>query len=243
MKRRNTSLLIVLYLGVLAVNGLANYLPINGITTGEVSDSIPSLFTPVGFTFSIWAVIYLLLGYWLLVPVRREERLSPAGGVFFAISCLANMAWIFLWHYQIWWATEIAILIILVSLMALSIEMNRSRFSKVASMRIPISVYLGWISVATVANTSILFITRGFDGGENAVFWTMGILVVVLLLGLLALRAKRDWAFALVLIWANFGIFWRWNGVDILLAGTSFVTMILLGLGVILVLVRREALF
>jgi len=243
MKRRNTSLLIVLYLGVLAVNGLANYLPINGITTGEVSDSIPSLFTPVAFTFAIWGVIYLLLAYWLLIPVRREERLSPVGGVFFAISCLANMAWIFLWHYQIWWATEVAMLVILVSLIALSIAMSRSRFSKGPSMRIPISVYLGWISVATVANTSILLITRGFDGGENAVFWTMGIILVVLLLGVIALRVKRDWAFTLVLVWANFGIFWRWRGVDVLLSGAAFVTMILLGLGILLVLSRRQALF
>lgn len=243
MKRKKTSLLIVLYLGVLTINALANILPINGITTGEISDSIPSLFTPVGFTFSIWGVIYLLLAYWLLIPVWREERLSAAGGVFFAISCLANMAWILLWHYQIWWATEIAMLVILVSLIALSIEMNRSRFSKVPSMRIPISVYLGWISVATVANTSILLITRGFDGGENAVFWTMGIMIVVLLLGMIALRVKRDWAFTLVLIWANFGIFSRWQGIDPLLSGTAFVTMILLGLGIVLILVRKEALF
>lgn len=243
MKRKNTNLLIVLYLGVLAVNGLANYLPINGITTGQVSDSIPSLFTPVAFTFSIWGVIYLLLAYWLLIPVRREERLSPAGGVFFAISCLANMAWIFLWHYQIWWATEVAMLVILVSLIALSLSMSRSRFSKIPAMQIPISVYLGWISVATVANTSILLISRGFDGGENAVFWTLGILAVVLLLGLLALRVKRDWAFTVVLIWANFGIFWRWRSLDILLAGASLVTMILLSLGIIWVLSRREALF
>lgn len=243
MKRKNTNLLIVLYLGVLAVNGLANYLPINGITTGQVSDSIPSLFTPVAFTFSIWGVIYLLLAYWLLIPVRREERLSPAGGVFFAISCLANMAWIFLWHYQIWWATEVAMLVILVSLIALSLSMSRSRFSKIPAMQIPISVYLGWISVATVANTSIFLISRGFDGGENAVFWTLGILAVVLLLGLLALRVKRDWAFTVVLIWANFGIFWRWRSLDILLAGASLVTMILLSLGIIWVLSRREALF
>lgn len=243
MRKRKNTLLLVFYLGVLAVNALANLWPINGITTGEVSDSIPSLFTPVGFTFSIWGVIYLLLGYWVLIPVMREERLSAAGSVFFSISCIANMAWIFLWHYQIWWATEIAMLVILVSLIALSIEMGRSRFGKVPSMQIPISVYLGWISVATVANTSILLITRGFTGGDLAVFWTMGMLVVVLLLGIFALRVKRDWAFVLVLIWANFGIFWRWRGVDILLSGTAFVTMVLLGLGVLLILFRKEALF
>jgi hypothetical protein len=243
MNSKKYRLPIFLYVGVLLVNASANILPINGISTGAVSDSVPSLFTPVAFTFSIWGVIYLLLAFWLMVPVYRDQRLSPAGSAFFSISCLGNMAWMFLWHYQIWWATEVAMLVILFSLIALAVEMRRSRFSQVASMRIPISIYLGWISVATVANTSILLITRGFDGFGQAVYWTMAMLIVVLLLGVYALRARRDWAFALVLIWANFGIYWRWQGDEILLAGTAFVTMILLGLGILLVLVKKEALF
>ncbi len=243
MNKRKKKLSLILYLGVLAVNALANILPINGISTGEVSDSIPSLFTPVGFTFAIWGVIYLLLGYWVLIPVMREDRLSKSGHFFFSVSCIANMTWIFLWHYQIWWATEVAMLVILISLIALSVEMGRSRFGKVKSMTIPISVYLGWISVATIANTSIFLITRGFTGGDFAVFWTMGMMIVALLLGVIALRAKRDWAFALVIIWANFGIFSRWQGVDLLLSGTAFATMVLLALGTLLVLVRKESLF
>lgn len=243
MNKRKNKLSLILYLGVLAVNALANILPINGISTGEVSDSVPSLFTPVGLTFAIWGVIYLLLGYWVLIPVMREERLSKSGHFFFSVSCIANMAWIFVWHYQIWWATEIAMLAILISLIALSVEMGRSRFSKVKSMTIPISVYLAWISVATIANTSILLITRGFTGGDFAVFWTMGMMIVALLLGVMALKVKRDWAFALVIIWANFGIFSRWQGVDLLLSGTAFATMVLLALGILLVLVRKESLF
>ena len=243
MKKKKNNLPLIFFLGVLLVNALANILPINGITTGEISDLIPSLFTPVGFTFAIWGVIYLLLGYWVLVPVMQEERLSSTGSVFFVVSCIANMVWIFLWHYQIWWATEIAMLVILISLIALSVEMRRSRFSRGRAMMIPISVYLGWISVATIANTSVLLITRGFTGGDMAVFWTMGMMLVALLLGVIALRAKRDWAFALVIVWANFGIFSRWYGVDLLLSGTAFATMILLALGIILVLVRKESIF
>lgn len=242
MKRRKNNLPIVFYLGVLAVNALANIWPINGITTGEVSDLVPSLFTPVGFTFAIWVVIYLLLGYWVLIPVWREERLTRVGNVFFAVSCIANMAWIFLWHYQIWWATEIAMLVILVSLIGLSVEMGRSRFSKVSSMTIPISVYLGWISVMTIANTSFFLIARGFTGGDLAVIWTMGMIIVTLLLGVMALRVKRDWAFALVIIWVNYGIFSRWQGVDLLLSGTAFAVMVLLALGILLNLVRKESL-
>ncbi|BES66187.1 hypothetical protein SANA_26260 [Gottschalkiaceae bacterium SANA] len=243
MRNRKMNLPLIFYLGVLIVNALANIWPINGITTGQVSDLIPSLFTPVGFTFAIWGVIYLLLGYWVLVPVRHEERLSSTGSTFFVISCIANMVWIFLWHYQIWWATEIAMLVILGSLIGLSVEMSRSRYSRGAAMTIPISVYLGWISVATIANTSIFLITRGFTGGNLAVFWTMGTMIVALLLGVIGLRFKRDWAFATVIIWANFGIFSRWQGVDLLLSGTAFATMVLLALGILLVLVRRKSMF
>lgn len=243
MRKRKNNIALIFYLGVLIVNALANIWPINGITTGQVSDSIPSLFTPIGFTFAIWGVIYLLLGYWVLVPVRHEDRLTATGNVFFAVSCMANMAWIFLWHYQIWWATEIAMLVILISLIGLSVEMGRSRYSRGAAMQVPISVYLAWISVATIANTSILLITRGFTGGNLAVFWTMGMMIVALLLGVIALRVKRDFAFALVIIWANFGIFSRWQGVDPLLSGTAFATMVLLALGILLVLVRRESMF
>jgi benzodiazapine receptor len=91
---------MLLFIGVIAVNGAANALPINGLTTGAVSDLYPNLFTPAGFAFSIWGLIYSgLLAFLVRILITSDTQLVSKLFPWFAINSLANMAWIFAWHY------------------------------------------------------------------------------------------------------------------------------------------------
>jgi hypothetical protein len=122
----------VAFIAVLVVNYLAVNLPIGGMTTGALADLYPNLFTPAGFTFSIWGVIYLaLLGFviWQLVDLFKKKSFGITNkvGVRFLLSCLANISWIFAWHYQ---QVFLSVLIMLAFLIILIVIANTLQFGK-----------------------------------------------------------------------------------------------------------------
>ena len=99
---------IIGFLGTVIVNVLANALPINNKKTGQLSDQYPNLFVPAGLTFSIWGLIYMLLAiffvYHLIYAIRKDTRrwtFIDRIGMLFFITCIANIGWIFAWHYEI----------------------------------------------------------------------------------------------------------------------------------------------
>jgi translocator protein len=207
-------LVILTYFGMVFVNSLANILPINGISTGEISDSFPVLFTPAGYVFSIWGVIYLLLlgfSVYQALPAQKDSpRLESIRGWFIASNIL-NGAWIFLWHYGLFPLTLVVMLGLLVSLIViyLRLEIGKRRASNKERIfeQLPFSVYLGWISVATIANFSITLFDQGFNGGGiSPIFWTVFVLLVATGLGAAMIWLRRDIAYSLVLIWAFAGI-------------------------------------
>ncbi|WP_225419997.1 tryptophan-rich sensory protein [Methanohalophilus profundi] len=114
MERNQPTLMIkiittVTFSAMVIANALANALPINGLTTGQISDFYPNPFAPTGWTFAIWGLIYLLLAGYTLYQLGvfqdnensvRNGLLSKIG-ILFSISSIANAAWIFAWHYQI----------------------------------------------------------------------------------------------------------------------------------------------
>lgn len=198
---------------VLIINALANTVALNGVNTGEVSDGFPSLFTPAGYVFSIWGLIYLMLigfaVYQALPFQRSNERLGRLGPLF-ALSCALNVAWLFSWHYGVFWLSEVLMIGLLLTLIACYRRLDIGRADKGPVERwlldVPFSVYLGWITVATVANTSITLLTFGFDGGSLAPLLTVVVIAVAGAIAVLALRLRADVAFALVLVWAFAGI-------------------------------------
>ena len=117
-------LTVITFIGMLVVNALANILPINGITTGEASDSYPNLFAPAGVTFSIWGLIYLLLFiyviYQFFVKSKKTAEVINKINIYFIISSIANSIWIFLWHHQLLGLSVILMLVILYSLIKIS---------------------------------------------------------------------------------------------------------------------------
>lgn len=205
------------YVAMVAVNFLANGLPINNRSTGEISDAYPNLFAPAGLTFSIWGLIYLLLaGYilhqWLSFGKeggQKKEVLLKKVNVLFIFTSLANISWIFAWHYDF---IGLSVLIMTVLLFLLVRIADILRIEKMTSQEklfisTPFSVYFGWITVAAIANITVFLVSIGWNGFGIADFvWTSMILIVGALIGILRMRKDKNIAYGLVLIWAYLGI-------------------------------------
>jgi hypothetical protein len=205
---------VVALVAVLATNFAATALPLNGRDTGAISDSYPVLFTPAGYVFAIWGVIYLLLIGFVAYQLRPApvdvDRLGRING-FFVLGAVANIAWLFCWHYDKLLLSEVFMLTLLGSLIGIYRRLGIGQTVHFGAGRwlvdLPFSVYLGWISVATIANTAILLYSLGWNGapfGPDA--WTIVMLGVAAVLGLVMARRRHDAAFVLVLAWAFFGI-------------------------------------
>ncbi|MGI9124358.1 MAG: hypothetical protein ACR2JM_06350, partial [Mycobacterium sp.] len=214
-------LVTVTYLAMVTMNFLANALPLNGRGTGEVSDAYPSLFTPAGITFSIWGVIYLLLGAHVLYQLGlfRDGPQTPAQaallnrvGVLFSISSIANTAWVFAWHYDRIALSTLLILVILVCLAAIVTTIRGTQLTGRQRwlVGVPFSVYFGWTTVAVVANITVLLVSRKWDGfGLAESTWAVIIILVAMAIGTITMVRNSDVAYGLVLIWAFGGILLR----------------------------------
>ncbi len=218
IEKKSLSILnVILFLATVAINALANILPINGFKTGEVSAFYPNLFVPAGFTFAIWGVIYLGLTFFVLFQAgaftKKEEQ--PLGlvadiGWLFVLSSLANIAWIILWHYFFIPSTLIVMVVLLLSLISINkVLEKRQDFSKREYwfVQVPFKIYLGWISVATIANVAAVAVDLNWGRfGLSEMYWTITMIVVAGLLGFLSLYLKKEPFFTAVIVWALFGI-------------------------------------
>jgi hypothetical protein len=195
------------------VNSLANALPINGQTTGAISDSFRVYVVPAGYVFAIWGVIYLLqLGFVVhqARPSRRADPLLRRLGYLPAVAGVLNAAWIILWHYNLYAATVPVMVGLLVTLIAISGRIARhgslSRLER-WTVRIPFSVYLGWITVATIANVAAALASLGFDGfGVRPELIASAVLIVGIAIAATFVVVRRDVAYGLVIVWAYAGI-------------------------------------
>lgn len=198
----------------LAVNILASTLPLNGQNTGEISDRFQVYFVPAGYVFSIWGLIYIgwiAFTIFQLQPSQKDNTRLRRLGYLFALSNLFNAAWLFCWHYNLFGLSVLVMLALLGSLIAsyLRLDVNRASVSRTEywSVDVMFSVYLGWITVATVANITDWLYYIGWDGfGIPAQTWAVIMLVVASLLGLAMALTRRDVGYLSVLVWAFAGI-------------------------------------
>jgi len=198
----------------LTVNILASALPLNGQNTGEISDRFQVYFVPAGYVFAIWGVIYIgwiAFTIFQLRPAQKENPRLQRLGDLFALSNLANAAWLFCWHYNLFGLSVIVMLALLALLIAsyLRLDVNRSSVTRTEywSVDVLFSVYLGWITVATVANITDWLYLVGWDGfGISAQVWTVIMLAVASMLGLAMALIRRDVGYLSVLVWAFVGI-------------------------------------
>lgn len=205
---------VVALLLTVAANGLANALPLNGQTTGEISDRFPIYFVPAGYVFSIWGVIYLGLAAFVIYQALPAQRSNPRLrriGPWFALSCAANTAWIFGWHYEQFPLTQALIVALLLTLIVIYRRLDIGGAAVPRAERwlvqVPFSIYLGWVTVATVANASVVLYNAGWSGwGISAAAWAVIMLAAALLIGLAMSLRRGDVAYLIVLVWAFVGI-------------------------------------
>lgn len=224
---------------VIAVNAVANILPLAGRTTGAVSAKYPSLFTPAGFTFSIWSLIYVALAVFAVyqaLPGQRGDAALARVGPWFKAGCAANVLWIFAWHFE--WIT-VSLLLMLLLLASLVRVYQLLGTGGPWPVQLPFSIYLGWISVATLANVSAVQTALGWNHlALEEVSWTLLKLAVAGCVAAIVTLRRRDVSFGLVVAWAAFGI-GAGQAATPAVAGAAFMLcMVALGLASFAVLTR-----
>ena len=210
----STLLSLLFFLIMIGVNALANILPINGLNTGEVSDMYPDLFAPTALTFSIWGLIYLLLALFILYRLglfggKESTDVFEEIDIWFIVSSVANAAWIFAWHYLMIEVTVGLMLLIFISLAMINVRLHQMNLNTKEKffIRLPFSIYFGWITVATIANITALLVDLGWNGWNIAPqVWTSVIIIVGMLIGSITILKHKDIAYGSVIIWAYVGI-------------------------------------
>ncbi len=206
----------IAFVFMITMNALANILPLNDVTTGEVSDSLFNLFAPAPITFAIWGVIYLLLAFYSIFQLKVVHDLSVRQNLMddiallFGLSSIANGFWIVAWHYQFILGSLILIIFVLLSLVIIVSEIKYGSLSGIDYylIKAPFGIYFGWICVATIANVTALLVNIGFSGwGLSDSWWMVLILSISLLIGILTMRHFKDLAYGAVFLWAYAGIY------------------------------------
>jgi hypothetical protein len=200
-------------LAVIAINAAANLVPINGLQTGELSAMYPTGFTPAGWVFSIWSLIYIGLIAFSIYAIRatpdqaaRIQRVLPG----YLLSCAGNAVWIFMWHYEFILASFVCMLVILAGLIAVYVRLFASppaTFTERLCVDIPFSLYLGWISTATLANLAAVFFSLnvypfGLAMDESAILTVVVAAAIYTAVGV----RTGDAVYTAVFAWASLGI-------------------------------------
>lgn len=251
---------IIGFAATVIVNFLAVLLPLAGNTTQQLSDDLPNLFVPAGITFSIWTFIYIFLGLFSIYQIRDifktdkiEMKYLDDIGYFFIIGSIANVTWIFLWHYKLVPLSLVFMIILLLSLIMiyLRLKIGKSEVSRIekVAVHVPFSIYLGWITVATIANVTAVIVDIGLNGfgwPEEAFFGllpvalTILVIIVAVLITIAMILLRRDFVYSLVIIWALLGIFIKQFTSNITVGITALVSSIVILIGIIYMIIKKN---
>jgi hypothetical protein len=218
------------YLLMFGANMLAVLLPINGKTTAEISDEYPSLFAPASSTFSIWTLIYLALLGFIVYQLRLAfsdkqfgtlQHLMAGLKDWFLVSCVVNACWLFAWHYLLIPVSVALMLMLLAALIIIHINLKinliPASFKEKIFIQLPFSLYLGWISIATLANISSLLVFAGWEGNHHAqIVTTIVFIGIGTLASMLMVLLRNNIVYALVSVWAFYGILLKRRAADIM---------------------------
>jgi benzodiazapine receptor len=232
----------------ITVNILATTLPLNGQNTGEISDRFKVYFVPAGYVFAIWGIIYIGWIAFAIYQFRADQKESPRLrklGYLFALSGIFNAAWLFCWHYNIFGLSVLVMLTLLGLLIASYLKLNVGHTSVTTaekwSVDVPFSVYLGWISVATVANvTDYLYFINWTGFGLAPQVWAVILLVIASVLALAMTITRRDSGYVFVLVWSFAGIAQKQADTALVANSAWVATVFVLGLAIYSIIQRRR---
>jgi len=234
MANNNSSVLryanIIFFALTVVVNSLAGGTTlIGGQLTAAVSDANPTLTTPAGYVFSIWGIIYILLGVFVVyqaLPSQQGKEYPKKIGWLFVLSSLINIGWLFLWQFEYLSLSVVLMFLLLATLISiytrLGIGKSLVSLRERLAVQLPFSVYLGWITVASIANVAATLVSIGWDGfGISPQTWAILVVAVALIITMLMQITRRDVAYSLVIIWALVGIGVKQNGNQTIVALTE----------------------
>ncbi len=210
MKWTNVAAFVI----TLLVNGLASTALLNGKSTGSISDKYDTLITPAGYVFSIWSVIYILLFVFVAfqaMPSQKDKPFQKQISALFLLSCIFNIVWIFLWQYEYITLSVPLMFALLASLIAIYLRLNVGKANvpirEKLTVHLPFSVYLGWITIASIADVAAALVSVNWDGfGISYETWAILVIAVALIIALMVTFTRRDVGYDLVIIWALVGI-------------------------------------
>lgn len=242
---------IIFYVLTIIVNSLAGGTTlIGGKVTAAVSDANPTLITPAGYVFSIWSIIYILLGAFVIyqaLPSRSNRGLTERIGWLFVLSSIINIVWLLFWQFEYLTVSVVLMFLLLASLIAIYIRLGIGK-TKVnlddrLAVHLPFSVYLGWITVASIANVATTLVSLNWDGlGISAETWGILVVAVAVMITALMLYTRKDVAYSLVIIWALVGIAVKQSGnqtIVMLTEISAVIVAIILLTTIIIAKVRR----
>jgi hypothetical protein len=206
---------IIFFALTVVVNSLAGSTNIiGGRNTADVSNANSTLVTPAGYVFSIWGVIYILLGVFVVyqaLPSEQGKDYQRKISWLFVLSSLVNIAWIFVWQFEYLSLSVALIFVLLATLiliyLRLGVGKSKVKLREKLAIHLPFSVYLGWITVASIADVAATLVHYNWNGfGISPQTWAILVVAVALIITVLMLATRKDIAYALVIIWALVGI-------------------------------------
>lgn len=204
--------IILITIVTLAVNGAATSLPLNNVTTQQLSDSYLVRFVPAGYVFAVWGIIYIgfiAFSIWQALPANRENPRLRAIGWWYVVGSVANALWLVFWHYYMVEVTIVMMLLLLATLIYTVIVLNAQKAASRAEslcVDLPFHIYTGWISVATVVNVTVLLNKWGFTDDALGLWWAPILVFVAVALAISQRWLRRDTAYGMVIAWALYGV-------------------------------------
>ncbi|MGA2573677.1 MAG: hypothetical protein ABSF36_05645 [Candidatus Methanomethylicaceae archaeon] len=232
---------------VVIVNSIAGAVGLNGHLTGQISDLYPNLFVPSGIIFSIWGVIYLLLGLFIVfqaLPSTKNSLFQKKIGYLFILSCIFNVAWLICWHWGYLPLSDVVMFALLATLIAIYLRLDIghglvSRRERLC-VWLPFSVYLGWITVAPIANVTATLVSIGWNGlGLSDITWTVLVLAVALVITLAVIFTRKDIGYSAVIVWALLGIWLKQSAISQIVLATEICAIIIVLALLVVYLVPR----
>lgn len=242
---------------MVAVNALANLIPLGIGKTGDVSKKYPNLFTPAPYTFAIWGIIYIFMALFVIYQwgildnTKSGDGIRERIGIWFVISCVFNVSWVFAWHFDVIWLSLIFTVGLLISLIMINRRIADQRITPtgVLGARVGYDIYFGWIIAATIANVSVLLTQTGWNRfGLSETFWTVAILLVGAVIGSATVLVSHKWLSALTVIWAYAGILVRhlsssgYDGKYPIIITTTIIGIIIIGSSIFIDILRKPCL-
>jgi benzodiazapine receptor len=254
MATNNSALLrwanIIAFILTVIINGLAGSTTlIGGVNTAFISDSNPTLITPAGFTFAIWGVIYILLGVFVVyqaLPSQKDKEYHKQISWLFILISVTNIGWIFLWQYNLLTLSLPVIVLFLIGLILIYTRLGIGKIQvslkEKLAVHTPFSVYLGWITIATIANVAVAGVSVNWDGfGINPETWAILIIIIALLLTLIVTVTRKEVAYGLVIVWALVGIISKQTNTNIITTAevSAVITLIAIAATAILTKLKK----